>query len=425
MNLMENSQVNEQAFVGLYSHAQRSRKLLCRIFEEIRVGYLEMTTPDGVCERFGDSKSQLRAHFIVKHPDCFDKILYGGSLGLGEAYMDGYWEVKGDRLVEFFGIILLNKLDQRVRENLILIARFLIEQAIASPRFLRSAQKSVMHHYDLSNDFFKLMLDQTMAYSCGYQQNSKDTLLDLQVQKYERIAKKLCLERGGLLLDIGCGWGGFLIYAAQHYPNISGRGITISPAQREFAISRISELGLTDRITVDLLDYRELQQKYDFIVSVGMFEHVGKASYRIFMEKLSQSLKEGGIGLLHTIGTIEPPEAEQDPWMATYIFPGYRLPRLAELTAEMQKQNLLIGHLENIKLHYATTLSKWRERINQNRQQIQELGLQFDLRFFRMWNYYLQCSEAGFCYGQMQVYQLLFSKGNQWVLPMNLEWAAE
>jgi cyclopropane-fatty-acyl-phospholipid synthase len=399
-----------------------STRLLCRIFETIRIGHLGLTTPEGNYFSFGKRDGGPQAHIIVHHPDFFRTVLERGSLALGESYVKGWWDVADKRLTDFFGIILRNRLYDRVRESALLSLHFAWEQLLASPRFLRSARKNIVHHYDLGNEFFQLMLDPTMAYSCGYQLRFTDSLEQMQQQKYRLLAEKLGLGRGGSLLDIGCGWGGFLIYAAEHYARIRGKGITLSPAQTDLARKQIAERGLSDRVQIELLDYRRLTGKFDYVVSVGMFEHVGRANYSTFFAKVAEVLREGGTGLLHCIGVIDPPDVKPDPWMATYIFPGYRLPRLDELTAGLRQAGLLAAHIENLKPHYAVTLFKWRERVERQRQRIRALDAKYDDSFFRLWKYYLCCCEAGFRYGEMQLYQLLFTKGNQWTFPLNLRW---
>ncbi|NDC38165.1 MAG: class I SAM-dependent methyltransferase, partial [Proteobacteria bacterium] len=280
-----------------------------------------------------------------------------------------------------------------------------------------AAKNNIAAHYDLGNEFFEQMLGPSMTYSCGYMHRPDDSIDTMQQQKYSRIIQKLAPHRG-TLLDIGCGWGSLLIYAAQHCPEISGVGVTISAEQQRYAQRRIQEAGLAERIRIELCDYRDLRGTFDRIVSVGMFEHVGKASYPEYMRTFHHLLSPTGVGLLHTIGTEEDPRIPQDPWIAKYIFPGTILPRLEWIVSEARKADLSIGHIENWRPHYATTLHRWRERVVANWDTIRTLGTQYDERFFRLWNYYLQLCEACFIDSTVELYQVLLCRREQWSFPL-------
>jgi cyclopropane-fatty-acyl-phospholipid synthase len=279
------------------------------------------------------------------------------------------------------------------------------------PILIQNSRQNVQHHYDLGNDFYQQFLDPTMTYSCGYQLQKTDSLEQMQRQKYELTCRKLALQPGESLIDIGCGWGGMLIYAAEHY-GISGTGVTLSEPQARLARERIEQRGLSDRLKVVIADYREVQGQYDKFVSIGMFEHVGKGNFSTFMQKASDLLTANGIGLLHTIVTQS--NERNGAWVDKYIFPGGYAPQLHELTQELWVAKLSVAHYENLKPHYAETLKRWAENFTNNRTTITSLDPRYDERFLRMWYLYLQSFEASFRYGGLHVYQLLFYKGKQW-----------
>lgn len=256
-----------------------------------------------------------------------------------------------------------------------------------------------------------------MTYSCGYQLRPTDDLETMQRQKYELICRKLALQPGESLIDIGCGWGGMLIYAAQNY-GITGTGITLSNEQAALAKKRITEHGLDDKIKIEIRDYREIEGQYDKFVSIGMFEHVGKGNFAAFMEQAKALLKPHATGLLHTIATES--SEKVSPWLEKYIFPGVYIPQLHEIAREMRTAKLTIAHCENLKLHYAETLRHWRENFITNRETIAALSPMYNERFQRMWDLYLQSSEASFRYGSVQIYQILFFRDKQWKLDMAL-----
>jgi cyclopropane-fatty-acyl-phospholipid synthase len=226
-----------------------------------------------------------------------------------------------------------------------------------------------------------------------------------QLNKYEHISRKLLLKPGDSLLDIGCGWGGMLIYAAQKY-GINGVGITLSKNQYEYADVKIKELGLDSQIKVIYKDYRHLSGSFDKVVSIGMFEHVGKKFIPIFIKKVSVLLKKEGLGLLHTIGKDTP--SAGDPWTFKYIFPGAYLPCLAEIIREMGKTGFSILDVENLRWHYAKTLEHWVENYELNVKNVREM---FDEAFVRRWRLFLNGSIAGFRYGNSRLFQVLFSNG--------------
>ncbi len=252
-------------------------------------------------------------------------LLSKGFLGFGEAYMAGSLEVDGD-LQELMRLGFAISFDYYTLP--FPLRMVLWGLALTTPNTQKQAMKNASHHYDLGNDLYASFLDPTMTYSCAYFKNPDDTLEQAQLHKYELISRKLQLRPGETLLDIGCGWAGMLIYAATQY-GVQGLGNTLSQNQYEYANRKIRDLKLQDKVQIILADYRDLSGSFDKVVSIGMFEHVGKRFIPVFMSKVSRLLKRGGLGLLHTIGRET--NAHTDPWIKRYIFPGGYLPNLMEI----------------------------------------------------------------------------------------------
>ncbi|MEM9004442.1 MAG: class I SAM-dependent methyltransferase [Cyanobacteria bacterium P01_F01_bin.86] len=397
-------------------------RYLYQLFSLIEIGDLTVTNPDGKVFHFGQVGSDRPLHLIIHTPDTCDRLIAFGTLGFCEAYMDGCWDEENNNLVELIGLFYRSNVYAQARDRITIALAFkIITQRLRTvPTLIQNSRKNVQHHYDLGNDFYQQFLDPTLTYSCGYRLQETDSLEQIQLQKYELICRKLALQSGESLIDIGCGWGGMLIYAAEHY-GISGTGITLSEPQAVLARERIEQRGLSDRLTITVADYREVQGQYDKFVSIGMFEHVGKGSFSTFMQKASDLLTAKGIGLLHTIVTQS--NERNGAWVDKYIFPGGYAPQLHELTQELWAAKLSIAHCENLKPHYAETLKRWAENFTNNKTAITSLDPRYDERFLRMWYLYLQSFEASFRYGSLHVYQLLFFKGKQWSLPMPLKTA--
>jgi len=360
---------------------------------------------DGDAMRFGNfPQVTLR----LKTKSCARKIIRKGFLGFGEAYMAGDLEIEKDLQKLFHLGFAIDFDDYRLPlwENF----RFLILSLLNSST-LRRAKRNISFHYDKGDEFYKLYLDKTMTYSCAYFSKPDDSLEQAQLNKYEHIARKLLLKPDESLLDIGCGWGGMLIYAARKY-GITGIGITLSKNQFECANRKIEELGLQNQLKILYKDYRQLDDNFDKIVSIGMMEHVGKKFIPTFIQKVSELLKSGGLGLLHTIGKDTP--SAGDPWMFSYIFPGAYIPTLHEIVQEMGKTGFSILDVENLRLHYAKTLEKWAENFEKNIQEIRKL---FDETFVRQWRLFLNSTAAGFKYGNLRLFQILVSKGLDNTLP--------
>lgn len=399
------------------STAQRD---ILQLFTGIVHGKLRLIDHSGNLHEFGAKSEAVTTTIRVHNGDFFERLRRGGSLALGESYVEGWWDVEDSTLVDLFKLLFANQLEKKAKLSIGTKLRIALDRACANPRFKIAARRNVAQHYDLGNDFFTYMLGDSMTYSCGYLIDSEDSITTMQQQKYDRILRKL-QPQGGTILDIGCGWGSLLIYAAQRLPDISALGVTLSIEQLDAARRKIHELGLSERIKIELKDYRHLTGQFNRIVSVGMFEHVGKKSYPEFMQQFHNLLTPDGVGLLHTIGSEEHPRIAQDPWVAKYIFPGSILPRLEWISASAREHGLAIGHVENWRPHYAMTLARWRQNFTQNWSRITTLGPQFDQRFFRLWRYYLELCEACFIDSTVELYQVLLCRRERWAFPLRFE----
>jgi cyclopropane-fatty-acyl-phospholipid synthase len=365
---------------------------------------------DGVTESFGDGAPAFALTFNTKN--AARNIFKRGSMGFREEYVAGNIDVAGD-----FKELMRLGMDPRVQQMELPFktkAGILI-QYLTSLNTIGGSLRNIAHHYDLGNDFYQQHLDESLTYSCAYFRKEDDTLEQAQAQKYEQICRKLGLREGERLLDIGCGWGGMLIYAAHHY-GVDGVGCTLSDQQAAYARERVAQEGLEKKITILLQDYRNIQEQVDKFVSIGMLEHVGKGYIRLFMEKLSALLKPGGVGLLHTVGKEH--NTPGDAWTAKYIFPGTYVPLLDHVIRVMGDKGFVPIDVENLRLHYAATLDEWARRFESNAKKIEEM---FDGRFVRMWRAYLHGSAAAFRWGDVRVYQILFTNGLNNGMPMTRE----
>ncbi len=348
----------------------------------------------------------------LKSRDCAKQIMAGGFLGFGEAYMAGDLEVEGElsQLLRLGLLVDFDRRDLALPQKLKFAALYLWHRGARG-----RAPRNIAHHYDLGDDFYALYLDESLTYSCAYFHGEGCSLAQAQSNKYDHIAKKLLLKPGESLLDIGCGWGGMLIHAAQNY-GVSGVGITLSKNQLEGARERVARAGLQDKVQILYRDYRDFQGVFDKVVSIGMFEHVGQKYLKDFVKRLQGYLRPGGVGLLHTIGKEKP--AKADPWIDKYIFPGGYIPTLAETVEAMGLEDLCVLDVENLRLHYARTLECWAENYEANLDQVRA---RFDEPFVRRWRLFLNACAAAFRWGDLRLFQVLFSRGNINRLPITRE----
>lgn len=341
----------------------------------------------------GDAPQDIHVH----HRRFYRRVLAQGSLGLGEAYMEGDWDANA--LDVFLYHLLRARLDRRVHGwaelGDALRARLLNLQAGT-----RSYQVGEQH-YDLGNALYQVMLGRRMVYSCGYWRHALD-LDDAQQDKLELICRKLRLQPGMRILDIGCGWGEALKFAVERY-GVTGVGITISREQADYARALCEGLP----VEIRLQDYREVDEPFDAILSVGMFEHVGDKNYRRFFEVARRCLEESGLLLLHTIGT-NVVRHRTDPWIARYIFPNSMLPSPAQVTQALEGL-FVLEDWHNFGADYDLTLQAWRHNIEAGWQLLDPS--RYDERFRRMWRYYLAASMASFRSRNAQLWQLVLSPG--------------
>ena len=350
-----------------------------------------------------------RPEFTITLNEDLDKkeLLTSTSLALGEAYMKEELEVDRDLyevLNLFLGQMGKFKTDKSALKKLILTSKA-----------KKNQEKEVRSHYDIGNEFYRLWLDETMSYSCGYFKNAEDTLYDAQVNKADHILEKLQLQEGMTLLDIGCGWGFLLMRAAKKY-GIKGTGITLSKEQYQKFSEDIEREGLKDRLQVELMDYRDLKHsgvQFDRVVSVGMLEHVGRGNYELFMENAEAVLKPEGLFLLHYISAQK--EHEGDPWIKKYIFPGGTIPSLREIIDILPEYEFHVLDIESLRRHYNRTLLCWRENFLKHRAEIARMQGE---EFTRMWELYLASCAATFNNGIIDLHQILTSKGINNRLPM-------
>lgn len=322
--------------------------------------------------------------------------------------MDGILEVEGN-LREVLESVYRHK------DSFLNKPRVITKLSKIIPTSIEQQKEDIHHHYDLGNDFYRLWLDDTMSYSCGYFKNKDDSLYQAQLNKIHYILKKLCLKEGNKLLDIGSGWGWLIIEAAKLY-GAHATGITLSKEQYDITKERISKEGLEDKVEVKLMDYRELAdsgEKFDRIVSVGMIEHVGKANIPKYMETVEKLLVPHGVSLLHCItGQVE---SEGNLWIKKYIFPGGYVPTIRELVAVMPDFDFHLVDVESLRLHYFYTLKHWSANFENALDEVRKM---YDERFIRMWRLYLDACAASFHYGVVDVHDFLFTKGLNNELPM-------
>ncbi|MBN2231530.1 MAG: class I SAM-dependent methyltransferase [Deltaproteobacteria bacterium] len=358
----------------------------------------------------------------LKTPDAAKAALTGGSLGFGEAYAAGEIDIGGS-LQELIRVCM-NPAWERRRGALHQRFQHLWERFHRRWNTPSGARRAIAHHYDRGNEFYRHWLDDSMTYSCAYFRNPEMSLEMAQQAKYEHLCRKLRLTSGDRLVDIGCGWGGMLIYAARRH-GITGVGYTLARNQYDYAREQARNTGVDDRVSFVLEDYRSARGSFDKFISIGMFEHVGKRYHPVFFDTVRKLLKPGGIGVLHTIGKDH--EAPTDPWITTYIFPGGDLPSLAGMCGEMGLRALKVIDVENLRHHYHLTLQHWIRRFEAHlddiRTTLADSGLTAAARetFLRRWRLYLNGSAANFLHGDLNLYQLTFTRGLVNDLPLTRE----
>ena len=374
----------------------------------VKKGSLRIIDAYGKSHHYG-VKGKLPFSSIRLHsPKLHYQLLFNPDLHLGEAYMDQTLTLEeGTTLHDLLNVFGIN-LDDGPQFFMEALETYLTTplNRILQHNPLRRSKANVAHHYDLSNDFYRLFLDEDMQYSCAYFVDPNMTLEAAQLSKKTHIAKKLLLKPGMRVLDIGCGWGGLAMFLAQKY-DVEVTGITLSQEQYTLATERVKNAGLDDKVKFYLRDYRHETGVYDRIVSVGMFEHVGPSHYKEFFRKVRSLLNPEGVALLHSIGRNDGPETT-NAWLRKYIFPGAGAPALSEVVPVVEKSGLWTTDIEILRLHYAYTLDIWYERFQNHRASI---ALQYDERFCRMWEFYLASCAAYFRHCDVMVFQIQLARG--------------
>ena len=391
---------------------QLAKKLLFSLLRGLRRG--ELTIIDGSARRIFGEKSDpfpLEATITVHHPRFYSSIVFGGSVGGSEAFMAGQWST--DDLTTVVRIIILNReVFEGMEKGLArLSAPLHMFVHLLRGNTRKGSRLNIAAHYDLGNDFYRLFLDETLTYSCGIFEREDSALKEASLAKYARICKKLDLSSEDHVVEIGTGWGGFAIYAAQNY-GCQITTATISSAQHDLAKQRISQAGVAHKVELLLQDYRDLRGKYDKLVSIEMIEAVGHKYLDTFFRSCSKLLKEDGLMLLQAITMTDQvfhQHKRSVDFIKRYIFPGSCIPSIAAMSRSIARaSDLKLFHLEDITPHYARTLRTWRERFFANIDKVRDLGL--PETFIRMWEYYLCYCEAGFAERYLGDVQMLLTK---------------
>jgi cyclopropane-fatty-acyl-phospholipid synthase len=373
----------------------------------IREGTLTVIDAGGKKHTFGGApgpEATIRLH----KKSLALRLALNPELKFGEAYMDGTLTLEGSESIYDLLFLAIKNMEWRPGNPLKYsdntpLARF--KGWLSQNNPIKRSIKNVAHHYDLSGELYDLFLDQDKQYSCAYYKSPEETLEQAQENKKNLIAQKLLLKKGMRVLDIGCGWGGLGLHLNK-VSKAKVTGITLSEEQLAIANERARKSKVQDAVEFRLQDYRQLEEKFDRIVSVGMFEHVGRRNYQTFFNKVCDCLEDDGVALVHTIGRSDGPGAT-DPWTLKYIFPGGYTPGLSEMLPAIEKAGLFVTDIEIWRLHYAETLKEWRRRTFQHKDRIIEL---YNEEFFRMWDYYLSTAECAFRHLGHVVFQIQLAK---------------
>ena len=388
------------------------KKIILKKFKNLQFGYIHLT--DGAeSYSYGDNSSEMKVEMEILSSEFYVFLGSGGLLGVTEAYTAGYW--RADDIVILIRLIIKNskvmeKLDSGWAKLIRPLNTYIHRKR---QNTLSGSKENILAHYDLSNNFYKLWLDDSMTYSCGVFEKESTTLKEASIEKLDRICRKLNLSKNDNILEIGTGWGSFAIHAAKNYGcNITTT--TISDAQYEYAKNKISEEGLNQKITLLNQDYRNLSGKFDKIVSIEMIEAVGHEYVPLFFQTVSKLLKDDGLfalqGITYNDHNFDEYKHSVD-FIKKYVFPGSCLISISQITNAIKKKtDLSIVDLEDITMHYATTLNKWKNNFMDEIPAIKQLG--FSDAFINMWEFYFDYCEAGFLERNIGDYQVIFAKSN-------------
>ena len=387
-----------------------AERAIAELGSRLAIGQLTVVMPGGSRRTFHGTQPGPSGEIRLRDVQAVWRIVLGGEIGAGEAFMDGAWD--SPDLVGTLTVAALNR-------DALAVTRGWLRKPMQIPRTiahrtrrntLAGSRRNIRAHYDLGNDFYRLFLDETMTYSAAVYDSPAQSLADAQRNKYRIHAERAGVQPGMRVLEIGSGWGGFALYAAAEL-ECDVTSITVSAAQRELAMRRIKDAGLAARARVELRDYREIQGQYDAIVSIEMLEAVGAEYYEAFFAACDRALRPGGRMSLQSICFPDAAYESQRRgvnWIQRYIFPGGLLPSLAEIERSLHGTRLLMTETRDIREHYVRTLASWRSNFHEHLAEVRAQG--FDERFIRMWDYYLALSEAGFATGLVQDQQMVLEK---------------
>ena len=385
----------------------------------LKTGSITLKLPGREPETFGRPGGKHLTLRMTDRKVPFE-IVKNPRLGLGETYMDGRLIVEDGTILDLLemGVGSNRWEDGAAGRKAFGKKKFL--KRLFSGNTLKKARRNVAHHYDLSDDLYRLFLDEDLQYSCAYYTDPKNSLEQAQLDKRAHISAKLALAPGQKVLDIGCGWGGMALYLNK-VADVDVLGVTLSEHQLRIARERAASAGVSDRVKFELIDYRHVEGEFDRIVSVGMFEHVGADHFEEFFRKCASLLKRDGVMLLHTIGKLGAAAASHDPFITKYIFPGGHLPSLSQMATASQRARLIASDVETLRLHYALTAREWLRRFTAQRQKVVEL---YDERFFRMWEFYLCGVIVFFEHGGGCNYQVQYIRDRN-AVPITRDYMAE
>jgi cyclopropane-fatty-acyl-phospholipid synthase len=373
----------------------------------VKRGELKVVDHKGNTYSYGRPDPEFRPVTVrLADSRVFRDIARDPGLGAAEAYMNGRLVVEAGDMLDLANIIRgSHRWEDSQGTNKFLKKGGKVRHWLNQLNWREIARKNVSHHYDVGNDFYRLFLDADLQYSCGYFTDPANTIERAELDKKTHVAAKLLLKPGMKVLDIGCGWGGLAIYLHQ-VANVDVLGITLSQEQLDVARERAAALGISDRVKFELIDYRDVEGRFDRIASVGMFEHVGQPFYRLYFRRLRELLTDDGIALMHTMGRFGGP-GTTDKFMQKYIFPGGYLPALSEVIAASEQEKLIMADCETWRLHYVYTIREWYERYRANRDRIVAM---YDERFYRLYQFYLAVSLTMFRDAAMGVFQCQYMR---------------
>lgn len=354
---------------------------------------------DGTGFKIGETPEFV---LIFKTQEALSRVVSDAFMGFGESYMTGNIEVEGDIKKLFY---LGFKIDFAERPMSLMLRLKLAYHFLKARNTIAKSRENISFSYDIGNDFYELLLGPGMIYTCAYFNSPDESLDQAQWNKMELVSQKLCLQPGEHIADLGCGWGGFLMHAAEHH-GVTGVGYTLSAEQRDYGMRRIAERGLSDKVEIRLQDAREADGLYDKVASIGMMEHMGNAQIPPVFECIARILKPQGLALVHTIGNDM--ERPIDPWIEKYIFPGTQASPLTTMVQAMADNGLEMVDLENLRMHYPPTVEFWLKNFDDN---LDKITAMYDETFVRSFRLYLEVASSSFSWGDNRLYHLLMTNG--------------